>query len=103
ALLTHAGGHEAAVYTLPDTDGKNLIEGVVIAKCGTVLAARELRKHLASRLPAYALPASSSGATDLPRTLTGKVDGQALQTQARLQGVGINNLVTARNQQERYV
>jgi len=92
ALLTHAGVHEAAVYALPDADGENLIEGVVIAKCGTAPAARELLKHLAARLPTYALPASITVAADLPRTLTGKVDRQALQKQARLQGVSVNNL-----------
>jgi acyl-coenzyme A synthetase/AMP-(fatty) acid ligase len=79
ALLAHAGVEEAAVYTLPDGEGSNLIGASVVPKEGGILTVSDLTQHLSGRLPIYARPATIDIVMDFPRTSTGKIDRRELQ------------------------
>ena len=84
ALLAHGGVEQAAVYTVPDGQGSQLIEAAVVPRAGATPAPAELMEHLAGRLPPYALPARLTVTEDFPRTSTGKIDRRTLQAQAAL-------------------
>ena len=81
ALLSQDHVQEAVIYPVADDNGTQLIAGAVVAKSGATLTDKELLKHLATKLPAYSLPAMIELMTRLPRTSTGKVDRRALQAQ----------------------
>ncbi|MCI0725417.1 MAG: amino acid adenylation domain-containing protein [Chloroflexi bacterium] len=82
ALLAHDGIQEAAVYTFPDDQGSNLIEGAVVIRDGVELIQAELIKHVSQRLPPYAVPTRILIVDDFPRTSTGKIDRRELQARA---------------------
>jgi amino acid adenylation domain-containing protein len=82
ALLSHQWVEEAAVYVVPDNQGSQLIKAAVTPAHGTTLTPDSLFQHLATRLPAYALPVDIQIMTEFPRTSTGKIDRRALQTAA---------------------
>ncbi|WP_330436559.1 amino acid adenylation domain-containing protein (plasmid) [Streptomyces sp. NBC_00825] len=72
--------HPAVAATGVVADEGRLIAFVVPAHDG--LDAAELRAHLAARLPAHMVPVLAM-ATDLPRTVNGKLDRRALRENAR--------------------
>jgi len=82
ALLAHLGVEEAAVYTIPDGQGSNLIEAAIIPKEGTDISESELVVHISKRLPAYAVPVKINIVSSFPRTSTGKIDRRELQSLA---------------------
>jgi acyl-coenzyme A synthetase/AMP-(fatty) acid ligase len=82
ALLSHHGVEEAAAYPVPDGQGSNLIEASIIPKLGINLSESELVEHLATRLPAYAIPTTINIVLDFPRTSTGKINRRELQAKA---------------------
>ena len=88
ALLSNHLVEEAAVYTVPDGKGSNLIEAAVIAKARASLAPSQLEDHLASQLPSYAMPVKISILDVFPRTSTGKIDRRRLQAEAAGDGHG---------------
>ena len=79
ALLTHDAVAETAVFPVPDASGTLRIEAAVISREGTGLTENDLRRHLASRLPAYAIPTTFALVETFPRTSNGKIDRLALQ------------------------
>jgi amino acid adenylation domain-containing protein len=78
-LLSHQGVEEAAVYTIPDGQGSNLIEAAVISKPGTNLTESQLLDHIGKKLPPYALPVRVNFYLEFPRTSTGKINRLELQ------------------------
>jgi amino acid adenylation domain-containing protein len=78
-LLSHPGVEEAAVYTIPDGQGSNLIEAAVISKLGTNLTEAQLLDHSGKKLPPYALPVRVTFYQEFPRTSTGKINRLELQ------------------------
>lgn len=82
ALLTHDAVAETAVFPVPDASGTLRIEAAVIARDDIEITENDLRRHLAARLPAYAIPASLAVVDAFPRTSNGKIDRLALQAEA---------------------
>jgi len=78
-LLSHPGVKEAAVYTISDGQGSNLIEAAVISTPGHDLEEAQLLDHIGKKLPAYAVPVRINFVQDFPRTSTGKINRRELQ------------------------
>lgn len=81
-FLTHSGVAEAAVYTLPDDQGSNLIGASIVPQPGAQVDEAELVEHLKGRLPFYAIPAKIILLKEFPRTSTGKINRRELQNMA---------------------
>jgi amino acid adenylation domain-containing protein len=78
ALLSLAPVEEAAVFTVPDAEGSASIQAAVVV--GDAAAdERTLLAALRRVLPPYAVPAQLAVLETLPRTPTGKVDGNVLR------------------------
>jgi amino acid adenylation domain-containing protein len=82
ALLSHPAIEEAAVYSIPDGEGSNLLMASVIPKKGASISEDVLAEHISSRLPTYAIPVRIIFCQNFPRTSTDKIDRRELQTQA---------------------
>ncbi|MGK7872118.1 MAG: amino acid adenylation domain-containing protein [Xenococcaceae cyanobacterium] len=82
ALVSHVHVEEAGVFPVSDKEGSQRIEAVVTIKAGRVVTPADLTRHVAARLPWYAVPVKVAIADVLPRTTTGKIDRRALQKQA---------------------
>jgi amino acid adenylation domain-containing protein len=78
-LLSHPLVQEAAVYTVPDGQGSNLIEAAVIPRTPGNLSEAQILEHLNGRLPSYAVPVKIHLMSDFPRTSTGKINRRELQ------------------------
>jgi acyl-coenzyme A synthetase/AMP-(fatty) acid ligase len=79
ALLSNEDVKEAAVYTISDGSGSNLIEAAVIPNEGAELTHTLLAKHVGDKLPPYAVPTKIHVMADFPRTSTGKINRRELQ------------------------
>ena len=82
ALVGHPQVEEAAAYGVPLAGGSQQIEAAVILKPDGGLDEAELKRQVAERLPAYAVPERVAIAPSFPRTTSGKIDRRTLQTQA---------------------
>ena len=82
ALLSHDNVKEAAVYTISDGNGSNLIEAAVIPNEGAELTHSLLAKHVGEKLPPYGVPIKIHVMADFPRTSTGKINRRELQAMA---------------------
>ncbi len=78
ALLACEAVEEAAAYPVPDGEGSQRIEAVVVTRAGHEVTAADVIRQAATRLPWYALPAHVTLRDTFPRTSTGKIDRQAL-------------------------
>ena len=78
AVASHPRVRETAVVAEPDSQGQPRIIAYYAAAGGGSLAAEELRSFLRSSLPSYMVPAALVSLPALPRTVSGKVDPQAL-------------------------
>ncbi|MCA9953927.1 MAG: amino acid adenylation domain-containing protein [Ardenticatenaceae bacterium] len=85
ALLAHEDVKEAAVYTVSDGNGSNLIEAAVIPNENTELTHNILAKHVGDKLPPYAVPTKIYIMADFPRTSTGKINRRELQVMSEQQ------------------
>jgi amino acid adenylation domain-containing protein len=83
ALLADKRVLEAAVYSVPDQDGSNLIEGAVVLAEGIEINEDTLIEAMSERLPHYAIPQKLWIYKVFPRTSTGKIDRRTLQSQAQ--------------------
>ncbi len=85
-IEAHLGSHESVaesvVFSVRDGSGTTSLEAVVLPRSGGETDARELRRHLAGKLPRYAIPSKIEIVRTLPRTGTGKVDRLRLQQAA---------------------
>jgi amino acid adenylation domain-containing protein len=83
ALLSLAAVEEAAVFTVPDAEGSSAIRAAVVV--GDANAdERTLLASLRRVLPPHAVPEQLAVLETLPRTPTGKVDGNALRARVSL-------------------
>ncbi len=80
--MTLDGVEEAAAFTVPDSHGSQLIEAAVTAKPGFALTGDTAINHVASRLPAYAVPARVRVIDAFPRTSTGKINRREIEAAA---------------------
>ncbi len=78
ALASHPGIALAAVVLPRDRAGEASPFAYLVAAGEAAPSAAELRAHLASRLPAYMVPAGFAFLPALPVTPTGKIDRRAL-------------------------
>lgn len=86
ALVSHPQVKEAATYAVPHESGSYQIEASVILKPEAQLSEADIKRYVAERLPAYAVPQMLVIATMFPRTGTGKIDRKALQQAAVNEG-----------------
>ena len=77
ALKTHPLVREAVVLAKADQQGELRLIAYLIFK-GEAASAKELRNHLAKRLPEYMLPAAYVELEQWPLTTNGKLDRRAL-------------------------
>ena len=82
ALVAHPAVEEAAVFAVPDGAGSNELRAAVVLRDGQATTVCDLKAHLASRLPRYALPALLTIRTHFPRTTSDKIDRHALRDEA---------------------
>jgi amino acid adenylation domain-containing protein len=78
ALMAHPDLDDAAVVGREDTPGAKRLVAYVVPVADRSLTARELRRFLADRLPAYMVPAAFVVLDAFPTTPNGKVDRQGL-------------------------
>jgi len=76
ALEKHAAIEQAVASVREDRPGVKRLVGYFTAKDD--INTNELRKHLASLLPDYMVPAAFMRVSELPRTPSGKIDRKAL-------------------------
>jgi len=69
---------DAVAVALPHSEWGTEVVACVVPKDGAEVTEREVRRHVAQRLPRYMVPARVRIVSDLPRTSTGKVDRQRL-------------------------
>jgi amino acid adenylation domain-containing protein len=77
ALSAHPAVREAVVVAQEDARGDRRLVAYVAA-AGEAVSPRELREHLRDRLPEHMVPGAIVVLASLPRTVTGKIDRQAL-------------------------
>jgi acyl-coenzyme A synthetase/AMP-(fatty) acid ligase len=82
ALLQHPAVEAAAAFPVADGEGSQRIQAAVTLRGGEVLAAAELTRHAAQRLPPYAVPERLAILHEFPRTSTDKIDRLRLQAMA---------------------
>jgi len=72
---------EAAAYTVEDDDLGPIVEAAVVVSNESAICEKEIGKHVAKLLPAYARPRKINLVQNFPRTRTGKIDRSALAAQ----------------------
>jgi amino acid adenylation domain-containing protein len=78
ALLDHASVRAAAVAVRENSSGEKELVAYVVVRGDAPPASTTLRNFLASRIPAYMVPASFVQLENLPLTPSGKMNRQAL-------------------------
>lgn len=77
-LCAHESVQEAGSYLVKDENLGDRLEAAICLRTGADTDERQLKRHCAEYLPAYARPAKIHILPDLPRTRTGKIDRAAL-------------------------
>jgi amino acid adenylation domain-containing protein len=78
ALAAHEEIREASVMSAVDASGETRLVAYFVPQSWPAPTATQLRRYLASRLPAYMVPGTYVAMGALPLTASGKVDRQAL-------------------------
>ncbi len=78
ALTQHPSVAEGVVITRPDATGGNRLLAYVVSSPARAAEPRELKEHLAKRLPEYMVPAAIVVLGKFPLTANGKLDRRAL-------------------------
>jgi amino acid adenylation domain-containing protein len=79
ALATHADLEESVAIAVPHDEWGTAIIAWVAARDGAIVTEQEIKRHLASRLPRYMIPAAVKIVGELPKTSTGKIDRPRLR------------------------
>ena len=79
ALLNHPGVAEAAVFGVPSELGEDSVSAAVVLRPGAVATPRQIRDHVASDLPYFAVPRFVRVLDVLPKTATEKVMKESLR------------------------
>ncbi|MEO8425431.1 MAG: amino acid adenylation domain-containing protein [Actinomycetota bacterium] len=74
ALSTHPGLDESVVVSVPHDEWGCVLVAWVTARDGVDVTERDVRRHVAGRLPGYMVPTSIRIVGQLPKTSTGKID-----------------------------
>ncbi len=102
ALLAHPAIKSCAVVARPDLGGRLRLVAYMVARA-TEVPWSELRQHLAGRLPEAMLPAAQVWLDQLPVTINGKLDRQALPEPHRQRPDLAQPFEEPRNEAERQV
>ncbi|MFF7361826.1 amino acid adenylation domain-containing protein [Streptomyces sp. NPDC008125] len=78
AVRSHPRVVEAIAWPRASAGGAQRLFCVLLARDGELPDVRELRRHVAAKLPPYMRPAQYQVVTELPRTVNGKTDREAL-------------------------
>jgi amino acid adenylation domain-containing protein len=80
ALAAHPGLEESVAVAVPHDEWGSAIIAWVAPRPGVEVAEQEVKRHVASRLPRYMVPAEIRLLDELPKTSTGKIDRAQLQS-----------------------
>lgn len=82
ALASHPGVKEAAAFDVPGMENTRRIEAAVVIASDPEPSTKELRDHVSTRLPVYAIPDLIRIMDRFPRTATDKIDRRKLQDES---------------------
>jgi len=82
ALASHPGLEESVAVAIPHDEWGSAIVAWVSPRDGIDVAEQDVKRHVASRLPRYMVPAEVRVVDQLPKTSTGKVDRTRLRERA---------------------
>ncbi len=80
-LRGHPDVEDAAVVSLPRSDGSEMVAAAVVMTDGATFSAEALRDYCRTRLAAYKVPRRIDVVPELPRSLIGKVLRKDLREQ----------------------
>jgi amino acid adenylation domain-containing protein len=80
ALLAHPDVKEAIAYSRPDGSGSHRVEAVVNTGRDSGVTQADLQAHASRLLPGYGVPVAIHFMAEFPRTSTGKIDRQAIES-----------------------
>lgn len=80
-LVSHSEVEEAAILDLRNEEEERYIRGAVILKSDATTSADDLKTHIASQMPTYAVPETIDILPAFPYTSSGKVDYRKLRDQ----------------------
>jgi len=87
AMMTHGAVRQCVVLVQKGSEGEPCLVGYYEAREEEPVETKDLRKHLASRLPSYMLPSYLQKLEKLPELDSGKIDLKALPKPEREQGL----------------
>jgi amino acid adenylation domain-containing protein/non-ribosomal peptide synthase protein (TIGR01720 family) len=99
-LAAHLSVKEAVVVARADATGGKRLVGYVVPEAGAEIAASDLRSHLQQKLPEYMIPSLFVSLDELPLTVNGKVDRNALPEPGQDRLGPDTSFVAARNPAE---
>jgi len=79
ALYEHPAIEHAAMLAVHDSTGRSVLIAFVSPRAGVPYSAGEARIFMRSKLPDYMVPAKFVQLESMPRTVSGKIDRQALE------------------------
>jgi amino acid adenylation domain-containing protein len=79
ALYEHPAIEHAAMLAVQDSTGRSVLIAFVLPRAGMPYSAGEARIFMRSKLPDYMVPAKFVQLESMPRTVSGKIDRQALE------------------------
>ncbi len=82
ALNAHPAVLVGVAVAVPHEEWGSAVIAFVTARDGESLSEKDLRRHVAGRLPRYMIPARMEVLEELPRTSNGKIDRQRLMQEA---------------------
>jgi len=82
-LYTHPAVREAAVIGIPDSYRGETVKAYISLKPGTMAACEEMVEYCRAKLASYKAPRFVEIVDDLPKTVTGKIQRQALRQTGR--------------------
>jgi acyl-CoA synthetase (AMP-forming)/AMP-acid ligase II len=83
ALSAHPAVALGVAVAVPHEEWGKAIVAFVVPRDGQLVGEADLRRHVGRRLPRYMVPARINLVSELPRTSTGKIDRQALASEAQ--------------------
>jgi amino acid adenylation domain-containing protein len=78
ALNAHPSVGEAVVVAVPHEEWGKAIVAWIVPKNDEAITSKQMKQHIAERLPRYMVPAKVEIVSELPRTSTGKIDRQGV-------------------------
>jgi amino acid adenylation domain-containing protein len=87
ALATHPQLEESVAVAVPHVEWGSAVVAWVALRNGASVTPRDVKRHVAGRLPAYMVPAVVEFLEELPKTSNGKIDRPSLLERAKEMGI----------------